>query len=254
MRTELTDCLRTARTFVGLTLAFAGAAQSQPVTHRPITDFTNAQVHGAIGMSTTSTCIPPQCAGRLAAFDYPGLSDRVLSALGRPLGTTIDGSITERLLPDGRADVQVVLHTTNALTWVSTWDPTDPNDNVLPFPENPLLFGFRLSDIVANPAIEPALGDVHLVLAFKNTAPAAPLPDLVGWLALGIAAPGQELVSIYIDATATGSLREAANLGPEGTPGKCVVTETGVLFRGPFKGATADGFPVEKVDLHAIGR
>src|SRR5215510_4082499 len=121
MRIEFTDWLRAARTFLALSLAFAGTAQPQPVTHRPITDFTNAQVLGAIGMTTPSTCIPPQCAGRLASFDYPGLADRVLSTLGRPLGTTIDGSITERLLPDGRADVQVVLHTTNALSWVSTW-------------------------------------------------------------------------------------------------------------------------------------
>lgn len=80
------------------------------------------------------------------------------------------------------------------------------------------------------------------------------MPDLHDWLVVGNAPPGLELISIYIDGNATGSLHALAGLGPEGTPGRCLVSEIGVLFRGPFKGATGDGFPVERVDLHAIGR
>jgi hypothetical protein len=91
-------------------------------------------------------------------------------------------------------------------------------------------------------------------VTLKNTAPGAPLPDLVNWLVLGNAAPGQELVSFYLDGNATGPLHALAGLGPDGTPGRCIVSEIGVLFRGPFKGATADGFPGERVELHAIGR
>jgi len=182
--------------------------------------------------------------------DYAGGGNRYLMSRGFPsLGTTVDGGILERPLPDGRAEVTVTLHTRNALTFASTWNP------LLPSPpqgagSNPRLFGSTPTEVLAGEP--PALGESHLVVTFKNPAPGAPMPDLVSWLALGNPSP-QELVSLYFHANATGVLHELAHLGPEGSSGRCVVSQTGVLFRGPFKGATSDGFPVERVDLHAIG-
>jgi len=63
--------------------------------------------------------------------------------------------------------------------------------------------------------------------------------------------PGQEVRVISFRATASGPLR--ANFGvPDGTPGRAVVTQTG-LFMSKWKGATADGFPAERVDLYVLG-
>ena len=255
---RITRCLPAALTLTLCVFCLRPAgAQS---THRPITDFTNAQgttsVFGptpdyAIGFSTSATCIPPQCDGRIAVVDYPGGGNRYLISHGYPsLGTTISGDILERPLADGRAEVTVTLHTTNALTFVSTWNPllVSPPQSAT---TNPRLFGSTPTEVLAGG--KPALADSHLVLTFKNPSPGAAMPDVVAWLALGNPAP-QELVSLYFDSTALGTLHALAGLGPEDTPGKCVITETGVLFRGTFKGATSDGFPVESVDLHAIGR
>jgi hypothetical protein len=83
--------------------------------------------------------------------------------------------------------------------------------------------------------------------------PGVDLPDLVDAFISGHAAPGQELVFVAFHGTATGPLRVPAGLGPEGTPGRCFVVQTGVLFRGPSMGATEDGFPAELVELRRIG-
>jgi hypothetical protein len=117
---------------------------------------------------------------------------------------------------------------------------------------NPLVFGSRPQDLLADPDLDSALGESHLKVAFKNPSPGAPLPDLINLLVLGTAAPGQEPISIYFNATATGQLRVASGF-PEGTPGRLKVVQTAVLFRGPFKGATTDGFPAELVELHRVG-
>lgn len=84
--------------------------------------------------------------------------------------------------------------------------------------------------------------------------PGADLPDLVNAFILGNTASGQELVFIAFRGTATGPLRAPANLGPEGTPGRCFVVQTGFFLRSHFMGATADGFPAELVELRRIGR
>ena len=96
----------------------------------------------------------------------------------------------------------------------------------------------------------PALGRVEFQVVFDNTAPGAPLPDLVDAFILGNAAPGQQLIALSIRVSATGPLHAAFGV-PEGTPGRLVVTQIG-NFRTSGGGATADGFPAERVDLHVI--
>jgi hypothetical protein len=90
-----------------------------------------------------------------------------------------------------------------------------------------------------------------MVLVFKNTRPGDPMPDLVKWLALGIADPRLSLDSLYFDTNATGVLHAKAGLGPEGTPGRCIVSEFAV-FTGPVQGPDF-GFFTEVVDLHPRG-
>src|SRR5436309_1764433 len=91
---------------------------------RPIADFVSAQ-------GTTAAFVPPsadylgwtdRAHNRAISVDYAGLANNYLTAHGAPLGTTTDGTINERGLSGGRAEVTVQLHTTNALTYVLAGD------------------------------------------------------------------------------------------------------------------------------------
>jgi hypothetical protein len=104
-----------------------------------------------------------------ALLDYAGLANNYLvSQGGNSLGTTITGSINERPLAVGRAQVAVTLRTKKALVWVSDISETFPG---------PLLFGHRVDEVLAGAS--PALAECTLYVVFINTAPGAPLPDLI---------------------------------------------------------------------------
>jgi len=165
------------------------AAQDAAV-QRPISDFLNAQgttmvfntpVPDQIGW-TNNPLVQNKPPARFALFDYAGLANAFLVSQGHAsLGTETDGTITERPLADGRAEVSVILHTTNALAWVSSNEmPTDVNTN-------PTLFGNRAVDVLGGAT--PALGDSVLRVVIKNTAPEAALPDLVDAFIWGTQAP-----------------------------------------------------------------
>ena len=182
---------------------------------------------------------------RFASVDYAGLGAKFLTDNGGPsLGTATSGNVSERPLADGRAEVSVELHTTRALTWVVPFPSDIAND--------PTLFGYRANEILADPSLRPALSTSHLFVTFKNTAPGAPLPDLVDAFILGNTAPGQELVKLSFRSSGNGTLHSTFGVD-EGTPGQCTVSQTG-LFMTHFQGATADGFPAEYVRLNTVGR
>jgi hypothetical protein len=164
----------------------------------------------------------------------------------------VEGSIVEVPLSDGRAEVTVVLHTTNSLSFASKWDASSAAPAGQSAQLNERLFGYTPAEILGDPHHNrPALGESHMVLVFKNTAPGAPMPDLVQWFNFGPQAPGQALDSLYFDTKASGTLHAAANQGPEGTPGTLVVNQFGILT-GPVQGPDA-GFFTEVVDLHPAG-
>ena len=211
-----------------------------PTTIRPIGDFISTQGTYCFpdGMGGCILFVPPiqnflgwsDPDGLLASVDYAGLADDWLNGL---LGTEFDGTVRERPLADGRAQVRVVLHTKNALTWVVEGDD---------FATSPLIFGYRAPDVAAGET--PGLADSHMNIVFINSEPGAPLPDL---MQLAFAPePGQELRFLKINATANGPLV------PDGTPAKATVTQTGI-FRTPFMGAVSDGFPVERIKIQEVG-
>jgi hypothetical protein len=219
-------------------------------TIRPISEFVAAQGTYCIddGSGGCFLFVPPiknligwasPGSNRFALIDYTGVAAQWLKdGYDKDLGTVTSGTVLERPLPDGRAQVSVLLHTSNALAWA-----IDGFD----FAGGPLIFGHRAPDVAAG--AEPGLADCLLQVEFKNTAPGAPLPDI---LQLFFAPePGQEVRVLSFRATASGPLRAYFGV-PEGTPGRLVVTQTG-LFMTKFKGATADGFPAERVDVHVIG-
>jgi hypothetical protein len=205
---------------------------------RPIEDFLKAQgttssfyrtayapdlTDYAVGFSS-APCPGQFCqypTSRIAVVDYAGGADKYLQKNGRgPLNTKTDGSITERVLPDGRAEVTIVLHTENALTFASTWDYS------LPMPPqsaetNTRLFGSSVSDLLRDPSRRPSLASSDLVMIYRSPKPGAPMPDLVQMFAFG-AYPTLELISLYFSVNADGTL-------PNGTPAKCNVLQHGVF-------------------------
>lgn len=220
---------------------------------RPISDFVSAQ-------GITNYFVPPVSdfmgwyktgddRSLLASVDYAGVSDRYLNG---SLGTTFSGSVSERQLPDGRAEVSVNLHTRNTLMYIldaQNWD----------FATDPLLFGNRAHDVKNGAA--PARGDAHFEVVFINTAPGAPLPDfmwaLYGYwvptfplLPLKYPWPGFELVSMRINASADGPLHAASGLGPYGTPGHGRVVQVNLRSQAQHHGAHGDQWPVENIDYH----
>jgi hypothetical protein len=241
-----------------LTFALAAPCTAQAATERPLSDFLDAQ-------GTTSVFWPPfpdylgwangippivssngpslQC--RFAGIDYAGLSAQYLGANGIFLGTTVTGSVRERPLADGRAEVTVVLHTANALSFAQTCDNYGPG--------NPSAFGAQQTELLADPSLTPGMSTVDFLAVFKNTAPGAPLPDLVLVnVDPTLLPPGFELVSLYFRANGSGPLHPSSGFA-EGTPGGLVVTQTGILRPQPGGRVDYDGFPAERVDWHRAG-
>src|SRR5436309_2652919 len=107
-----------------LAISTLGRAQT---SIRPISDFLKAQ--GKCSPSTIPACpvfVPPvanfvgwftqfslTAPNRCASVDYAGLANAWLKSQGHPsLGTETQGTIIERTLLDGKAEVTVLLHTT----------------------------------------------------------------------------------------------------------------------------------------------
>ena len=202
----------------------ASQASAQTV-HRPIQDFLAAQT------STTAWNEPET--GNQIFVDY---ANKVNAAnlLGLPTG--LRGSVTERPLADGRADVKVILHTSNALTTASQGGVG-------------FVFGSSVAEVIGGR--DPGLADSVLTVDFINTAPGAPLPNLLNL----IFAPGagQEIKMISFVATAFGPLRPAFGV-PDETPGSVHTTQRG-LYGVPGQGQGLDNdFPAERIVIKEVGR
>jgi hypothetical protein len=222
---------------VGFTAEPAAAAGNGTV-HRPLSDFLSTQ-------GTTSVFIPPvpdyvgtsdPALNIFALIDYAGLAAQWIVDNGGPsLGTTVDGTVTERALADGRARVTIHLRTTNALSWaIEGFD----------FPNAPEIFGNRAQDVALG--AEPALGHSDFKFEFINTAPGAPIPDLVVALALGMPPPGFELRFLGFHCVAAGPL-------PDGSPAQMVDTQTGIFFPDGHAFPPLDAFPAEHIFIHPVG-
>jgi hypothetical protein len=237
-----------------LALGRAPSVWADGATQRPISDWVAAQGTYCVddGMGGCFLFVPPlanflgasdPASGLLASIDYAGIGNAYIVANGGDsLGTEFAGTVTERPLSDGRAEVHVVLHTHNALTWVVD------DDIPLTYDFNgPLLFGNRAPDVLAG--AEPGLCDAVFKISFINTAPGAPLPDILQMFSAPEA--GQEVTYIQMRCNASGPLRALYGV-PEGTSGRASIVQNGLFMTG-FHGAVGDGFPVERIDLQAVG-
>jgi hypothetical protein len=216
-----------------LAIGTSVAAQGNLV-QRPLSDFLNAQ-------GKTSNFFYP-CPDELGWinnptvtfgwFDYTG---KCAEVLGLDLGTNVSGSVTERLLKDGRAQVQVILHTTNAYVWARAFDWWIPD----PAGTDMTWFGYRPGNYIGP---DVATGECHLDLVFYNP-PNSPLPDMVA-----LSYTPENFVSMKFRGNATGPLRAAFGV-PEGTPGHLVVSQTGFFNKKGNPLPAGDGWPAEIVNL-----
>ncbi len=233
---------RIASAAFALAVCVCSASAFATTTHRPISDFISTQGTFCVDPPTCTLFVPP--APNFVAFtdtvhdlgisfDYAGLSDIPLDGA---LGTTFDGTISERTVADGSVIITIHLHTSNALVYVIPFDPNSSDSNQ--FGNNPLIFGTRTADVLAG--AQPALGDSSFDLQFTNSAPGLPIPDFEQLLFAP--APGQNLLSATFEGSASGTFAAT------GKPGKVHVIEKGIFHNG-FHGAVADGFPAEFINF-----
>jgi hypothetical protein len=157
---------------------------------------------------------------RCALVDYAGLAARWLqdmSAGAISLRTAITGTVRERTLANGGAEIIVRLNLSDALMFsVAGCD----------LAEGPLEFGYRVQEILAGAT--PSLGDAEMVIKFAVVAPGLPLPDIIR--IIFFPEVGEDIEVIRLDAEAHGALRPAFGV-PDGTPGTLRVNYT--LQTGP---------------------
>jgi hypothetical protein len=215
-------------------LLISAAAPPLQAAQRPIEDFLSTQgTYGWLGMTWTDPFAKD--GANFAEIDYAGIKGAIMEYYGYPpLGTTFSGTVTERPLPDGRAEVAVVLNTRNALAWAAYTEWVGQPD---------YLFGHDFVDVFYGASL--ALGDCTLQLKFINTAPNAPLPDF--WDLVMDPQPGVELLSVYFIGTAHG-------LRADGSPGLMQITQIGQLVAAPPKPPFFDAYPVEHILLKQVGR
>lgn len=237
-------------------LLLATAAGPAGADKRPLWDFTSQQgawcaVFGDEGIDCAASGYGGAACDVGFSFTFPQFwidpksgyiagMDTLDQLLPGRFGTTITGSVSENALPDGGAQVRVVLHSANALT-----RGLNANGQVI--------FGYSRGEVARGAT--PVLGDVQVQVAFRNTSPGAPLPDLAQLM--DCPEPGQSLEVLSLRARASGPLRAAFGV-PEGTPGRLEVTQTGLIgtsgIANPRSAVGRDAFPAEHVNIKATGK
>jgi hypothetical protein len=227
---------------LGMTATSGGQRAAPSVKTRPIENFLNVQgtlVPFPVTAELQSIGWTDPKTMRFALVDYTGLANKWMEEQSGgtiSLGTETEGKIIERRLPDGRAEVTVLLHTKNALTWVMAPWAFDPYGD-------DLVFGHRAQDVLDG--VDPALGESFLMWVFINKAPGAPLPDLVAETLVG---PTVETIMLSFEAHADGTLRGAFGV-PDGTHGRAQITEIGL-----FPPGKDPRWPAEHINLKIVGR
>jgi hypothetical protein len=235
---KLRKTLMLAATVALLALLGTVQANAQGARQRPFSDWLNAQgnpikpnicYYSILGWSTPDF-------STFALADYSGKMGACVTANGGPtFHPVFRGTVTERDLPDGTAEILVNEQFTN--TYAYALDTTQ-------FPLRTLL-GSAQYQYLGQPtptAVASGMLQVKFIIPF----PGAPLPDLEDAVFSGAV----ESISARINGD--GPLRAEFGV-PEGTPGKFVVSQTG-LFNIPGRGnGVADGFPAEIVRVFKAG-
>jgi hypothetical protein len=200
-------------------------------TIRPLSDFLDKQVVSSVNGSPFIIWDNTNLT-RYLSIDYSGkVNDFIVSKGGPNSGTTVTGTVMERPLKNGTAEITVQLHLENAIVW----------GNQVIGNATPLVFGHTPLQIVNG--ADPALGKVNLTLKFTISAPGAPLADLST-----IAFTTKTEVFQQLNTVAQGTFRAAYGV-PEGTPGFAHTTQTGIYQSKGNGGPYGDYFPAGFIDF-----
>jgi hypothetical protein len=200
---------------------------------RPITDFIDNQGNFPFPGAGTVLGVTDPASNTVMRLDYAGVWNAFF-ALGLP--TTFGGSIDERLLADGSAEVSVILHAHDAFALVYGLSP----------------FGVLLGNFPTSvqQGAQPALGDVTVEIKFINPGGlGAPMPDLIQLLAAPV--PGQTTLFFGYVGQATGPT-------PDGGTGFAQTRQTSLiataLIADPNSRLGLDATPAEKIIIRPIGK
>jgi len=205
------------------------AAGVGKVRHIDFSDWLSAQGTFLVAFQGRDSSKPFSALGNLAVVDYAG---KLAAASLLPLGTTTTGTVKVTRLPDGTGEVLVNANFSNALTYAFNSGGVR-------------IFGYTRFEVAGGATAALSSGNLQA----KYTVPDADNPELN--LATVTFFGGGTLTQLKIHSEADGALRAGFGV-PEGTPGKCMLENTGVFNTGGG-GATADGFPAERVDVRVAG-
>jgi hypothetical protein len=189
----------------------AVAAPDNGVSHRPIEDLlaTQGTYNGNFLSYINNEWVVE------ISVDYAGLDNQaIIDGGGEDLGTTITGSITEKVLTDGRTLVRISLHAKNALTRSIDWSIGD------------YIFGSTVAEVLDG--AHASLGECKFDMTYITTAaPGSDMPDLLEMAYYGI--EGYSMVSVNFVATSKGELNEAFGV-EQGTPGMAHTTQSANFY------------------------
>lgn len=236
--------MKSRKTFLLITalvlVATVGLAHPKAVgtRQRPFSEWLSAQGNITVNATCASTVVAwltPDFA-TFARADYAGTIGACITSHGGPeFHPEIGGTVTERDLPDGRAEIVVIHHFKNA--YVVARDPNQPGT------PSPAILGYNPGELFGHPELQSALASGVIQVKFIIDQPGDPLPRLFNAISLSVNARFQ----------GSGPLRAAFGVD-EGTPGKVVVSQTG-LFNTPGQGnGVADSFPAELVHVFKTGK
>lgn len=208
-----------------LLVAFASSRAIAQVTIRPLSDFTNAQQVSSGGAPSVYWTDPTT--NRLMSIDYSGKVNGFLMEHGKSVGTILSGTVIQRPLPNGTAEITVQLSLQNAVVWA--------------YQGSNLVFGHVPLDIVNG--YSPALATVNFNFRFTISAPGAPLADLAT-----IVFTQHTQVFVQLNAIGQGPFLAAYGV-PDGTPGIAQTTQTGVYQSQGNGGPLGDYFPAGHIDF-----
>jgi hypothetical protein len=196
---------------ITLSSTAVAAPSGKGVSHRPIEDLivTQGTYNGNFLSYINNEWIVE------ISVDYAGLDNQaIIDGGGEDLGTTITGSITEKVLTDGRTLVRISLHAKNALTRSIDWSIGD------------YIFGSTVAEVLDG--AHASLGDCKFDMTYITTAaPGSDMPDLLEMAYYGI--EGYSMVSVNFVASSKGELNEAFGV-PQGTPGMARTTQSANFY------------------------
>jgi hypothetical protein len=166
---------------------------------------------------------------RWVSVDYNGTSAKYLNEnYNFDIPTTVSGSIKETQTAKG-VFVTITVHTENALTYSLTDFPTSESPTP-DFVNDPLDFGYRPHELIANPNLQPALGTIDLSITFNNKVAGADIPDLVDLFVSRL----DDVVDLSVKSSSTGTFHAISGF-PEGAQGTVKNHQRGLihlLFKG----------------------